>query len=401
MSTFFRFFPAFSLILACAFGVRAEPRYTSALIEPINSFHNHGSCIVELPNGDLLASWYKGHGEKGDDSVKIVGARLRKGEEKWSEVFDMADFEGFPDCNSALVVDKEKKLWMFWPLLVANRWETAILMARISTDYNTPGAPNWTWQTPILLKPGDVFAEDVAAAVEEFKKTLPKELVEAYGDELAKLKEEAADKYTRRMGWMPRSKATVLDSGRILMPLYSDGFSFGLVAISDDHGKTWTASRPIISLGGVQPSIVPRSDGSLVAYLRDNGPPPKRVIYSESTDGGMSWSMGKDSELLDSGAGVEGLRLANGHILVIHNDAEKGRHTMAIHLSDDDGKTWKWMRHAERWEPDKGAAAYPSFTLASDGSIIACYTYTNKTDNPGETIKYIRFNEEWIMEGDK
>jgi hypothetical protein len=48
------------------------------------------------------------------------------------------------------------------------------------------------------------------------------------------------------MGWFTRTHPLQLPSGRILAPMYSDGYSFGIMAISDDGGYTWTGSEPII-----------------------------------------------------------------------------------------------------------------------------------------------------------
>lgn len=378
----------------------SEPFFNSQLVEPLNHKHNHGSCVLELPNGDVLMCWYKGSGERTADDVRIVGSRLSAGASEWSPVFEMADFEGFPDCNACTTIDAEGKLWMFWPLIVANQWETAILMSRYSTDYLKPGPPNWDWQKPILLKPGNIFEEDAVKAIDGFTKILPQAILDQFEEEIEMLRQRAGDKYFRRMGWMPRAAPTILPSGRFLLPLYSDGYSFSLVAISDDSGKTWTSSRPLLSLGGVQPSIVWKDDGALVAFMRDNGPPPKRIIVSESADNGVTWSLGRDHELIDSGAGVQALRLNNGHWLVLHNDIEEGRHSLALHLSDDEGETWKWVRHVELVEKDAGSFSYPSLHQGKDGKIHGSYSYKKKADGPGETIKYVCFNEEWIQAGD-
>ena len=37
--------------------------------------------------------------------------------------------------------------------------------------------------------------------------------------------------------------------------------------------------RPV-AYGNIQPSLVRKKDGTLVAYIRDNGPPPKRIHRS-------------------------------------------------------------------------------------------------------------------------
>ena len=42
-------------------------------IFPLVNQHVHGSTIVELPNGDLLAAWFQGSGERWADDVAIMG----------------------------------------------------------------------------------------------------------------------------------------------------------------------------------------------------------------------------------------------------------------------------------------------------------------------------------------
>ena len=97
-------------------------------------------------------------------------------------------------------------------------------------------------------------------------------------DYLAAMEARAGDKLYRRLGWMPRARPFLGRNGRILVPLYHDGFSFSLMAWTDDAGAHWSTGRPVIGGGNIQPSIVRRSDGSLYTVMRDNGPPPKRVL---------------------------------------------------------------------------------------------------------------------------
>ena len=57
----------------------------------------------------------------------------------------------------------------------------------------------------------------------------------------------AADKLSRRLGWMIRAHPFILDGRRMIVPLYSDGFNFSLMAITDDWGQTWHTSAPLIA----------------------------------------------------------------------------------------------------------------------------------------------------------
>ncbi len=97
------------------------------LIFPYQDLHVHGSSIVALPNGDMLAVWFYGHGERSADDVKIMGARLKKGNSAWSKPFLMADTPGLPDCNPVLFLNKENTLFLAWIAVQANRWEYSIL----------------------------------------------------------------------------------------------------------------------------------------------------------------------------------------------------------------------------------------------------------------------------------
>jgi predicted neuraminidase len=190
------------------------------------------------------------------------------------------------------------------------------------------------------------------------------------------------------------------------VPLYSDGFSFSLMNISDDWGQTWHASAPLIGAGNIQPSIVQRKDGSLYTLMRDNGPPPKRLMQSESRDRGETWSPVTDTELPNPGSGAEIIALRNGHWVLASNDLERARNRLMIQISDDEGRTWKWKRALE-FAPDEGGRFhYPSILQAKDGTLHATYSYhlekgfERDTDGKprSKSIKHAHFNEAWVME---
>src|ERR1041385_385882 len=95
-------FAAGLVISATAACLAEEPHFREHLIFPLQAQHVHSSCIVECPNGDLLACWFQGSGERLATDVAIVGSRLGRGSEKWSSVFPMADTPDFPDLNPVL-----------------------------------------------------------------------------------------------------------------------------------------------------------------------------------------------------------------------------------------------------------------------------------------------------------
>ena len=390
-----------------------KPFLISELIFPLEHWHNHASMVIECPNGDLLVCWFHGSGERTADDVKVEGARLRKGAKIWSPRFTMADTPGYPDTNCTMFIDPQNRLWLMWPTILANTWESALMKYKIASRYQQDGAPQWDISEVMHVTPGDEFAQAVNAKMDEWEKTspispeAPKETLQAY---IKRMRQLAGDKLARRLGWMTRAHPFVLDGKRLIVPLYSDGFSFSLMAITDDWGKSWRVSNPLIGGGNIQPSIVKRKDGSLYTLMRDNGPAPKRLHQSESRDGGLTWSPVTDSALPNPGAGAEIINLRNGKWALIYNDTERERNRLAVALSDDEGKSWKWKRYLEQDPdgPEAGRYHYPSLMQARDGSLHATYSYhLNRKDlekdaegRPrAKAIKHAHFNEAWVMEG--
>ncbi len=382
----------FALILFTA-NLFGQQKANSELIFPMQEEHVHSSSVVALPNGDLLTCWFQGSGERKANDVVINGSRLKKGESEWSKPFLMADTPGQPDCNPVLFLNNQNKLFLMWIVVQANRWETSILKVKTTTDYLDKIDPKWEWQDVILMKPGKEFEERVKEQFDEYGR---QDLVWAeYALPYEEMLIEAArDPKKRETGWMTRTHPTFLDNGKILLPLYSDGFNFGLIAISDDDGNTWRSSLPIIGRGLNQPSLVVRKDGSIDAYMRDDGDEPGRILISHSEDEGYSWTYGKKSEIPNPGASLEVIRLKSGKWLMVYNDVDDGRYSLAVAMSNDEGKSWKWKKKLENVK--NGEFHYPSVIQAKNGKIHITYTYRLSDDQ--KTIKHISFSEEWIID---
>jgi predicted neuraminidase len=378
-------------VLLRAFGAGDDqPQFRAELVFPLHPQHNHAPSIVQCANGDFLVSWYRGSGERQADDVAIYGARLRRGQRQWSDPFLMIDTPGFPDGNTAMHIDKKNRLWLFWPVVLANTWESCITSYRVAAKCQGSGSPHWDWQGQVLLKP-DKFVEEMERALQERLNNSP---MPAELDRVTELRRRIADKLSQRLGWQPRCKPTVLRSGRMLLPLYSDTYSVSIMAISDDNGETWFASRPLAGYGNIQPAVLEKKNGALVAYMRENGP-IDRIRVSESTDRGMTWGPVGATQFPNPGSGLDGLRLKNDHWLLIYNDTTKGRNKLAVSISDDEGASWKWTRHLE--DQPKGQFHYPAIIQARDETLHAIYSYFV---DAGKTMKHAALNEAWVKSGD-
>jgi predicted neuraminidase len=415
--------------------------FISQIIFPYQKEHVHGSTIVELPNGDLLSAWFQGSGERWADDVRIMGSRLVKGDTTWSDTFVMADVPGFPDINPIMFMDTQQRLWLMWYPVLANQWETSIPMYRLSENYNSAGPPVWTWQDVLFVKvgdktergiqPDDRFVKEVKVQLDEYEDYLKSSLLPSIQDSLKTLLLKEWEKYkvkmdslskgenmirsgrikegdqetsaqlgyplTRRLGWQTKNKPVFLGN-RIIVPLYSDGLDCSLFAVSDDGGKTWSFSNPVLGGAGIQPAMVFRADSSLVAYLRDNGPPPQRMQRTESHDKGLTWSIAKDDLLPNPGAGFDVATLSTGEWVMVFNDTEEGRHNLSVAVSDDEGKTWKWKKSIENDTRGEKATSshYPAVISGKDGRIHVSYSYHRNDVKPGRSIKYVSFPLSWV-----
>ncbi len=385
------------LLTLGAGGRQPVPVLVSEAIFPPEARHNHASCVVEAPDGTLFVAWFNGSGERQADDVKIQASRRRPGARAWETRFTLWDTPGFPDCNPSLHVDERGRLWLFHAAILANTWESTLLQARVSSRWRHRGPVRWESMTPILLAPGEDFVRLAGSLLPRLGRELsrpdldPKQRAEVSGF-VEGIQLGATNRLYQRLGWMPRAHLSLL-GGRWLLPLYHDGYSFSMVAISDDRGLTWRPSAPILGLGNVQPSLAVRRDGSIVAWMRDNGPPPHRLLRAESRDGGETWTEAVDSEIPNPGSGAEVVVLPTGEWVFIGNDTESGRHSLAIWVSEDEGETWPVRRSLAACPPGAGSFSYPSLFQARDGWFHATWS---EAVAGRETIRHARFNRAWL-----
>ena len=183
------------------------------------------------------------------------------------------------DCNPALFIDAKQELWLFWIAIRAGAWENSLLRYRKSRDFQGGGAPAWYWQDDIILDPGQKLVDALTHGLEQVRKTVPG-ISGDFGGWTTSADEQllnaARDPEKRSKGWMTRTSPITLPSGRILVPLYSDGFYLGLMALSDDGGVTWRASSPIVGACLNQPSVARKRDGTL--SRRESGGHDLRIV---------------------------------------------------------------------------------------------------------------------------
>ncbi|MCX7600279.1 MAG: exo-alpha-sialidase [Armatimonadetes bacterium] len=296
----------------------------------------HCSVLCELPSGNLFCVWYAGSREKQPD-VALLGAWWSWRDGQWTPPRVLWDTPGKPEGNAVAFVPPDGLLHLFFVTVVGEGWDTAELKHMTSADEGE------TWSQPVVM-----------------------------GEPL---------------GTMVRNKPLYLPDGRTILPMYDDREGGSFVCISDDGGATWWRSSKIPGPGGhIQPTLFQKSDGSLVALMRNDE--PRLVQRSRSTDRGETWSAAESTVLPNPNAGCDVVAVEGGRLLLAFNDSPTRRSPLSIALSEDEGETWPLKVDLET---DDAEFSYPSIIWTRDGLLHVSYTWRRKA------IAHVIFDEEWFL----
>lgn len=292
----------------------------------------HASCVVEAPNGDVLATWFAGSKE-GENDVGIWLARNTK--EGWSTPERVAKVDDTPHWNPVLFVDADKNLHLFFKIgEKIPFWQTYWMHSDDSGK---------TWSKPVELVEGDKGGRGPV-----------------------------------------RSRPIILEDGAWLAPASTElnGWN-AFVDRSEDQGKSWARSenfaidkKKFVGKGAIQPTLWESAPGTVHALLRTTSGRMGRV---DSTDGGKTWSEMYDAGLPNNNSGIDALALKSGRVLLVYNPVEMNwgpRSPLDLAYSDDNGKNWTTIAHLEN-EPEM-EFSYPSMCLTDDG-IAVTYTWKRKS----------------------
>ncbi len=346
----------------------------------------HGATIVEMPNGDLVASFFGGTKERNPDCCIWV-CRKPKGAKEWSVpqlagdgVFllndPMAKVAGIlPESTPA---DKG-------PVLTPLHGDT--LSARRKACWN-----------PVLfnIPGGDLLLfYKIGLKVSDWTGWLvrSKDGGKTWGQR------EALPK-----GFLgPIKNKPEFIGGRIICPSSTEGDGGWRLhfEISDDKGKTWKMVGPIEAdqalltsdqvlkygiisgdsskmkpIQAIQPSILRHKDGLLQVLCRTrNG----KLATAWSKDKGDTWSKLTLTDLPNNNSGTDAVTMKDGTQVLIYNDfstlpsTPKGLRTPLCMAISKDGKAWTKIATLE--DSPISQYSYPSIIQGKDGKLHAIYTW--------------------------
>lgn len=338
---------------------------------PILYPSSHAANLYQLQNGDILCVWFSGTWE-GSTGVGIVMSRLTRGLHRWSPTKLIDRKDGVSYQNPVLFQEPDGTLDLYHTEQGADAGESGAKVLHLTSKDN--GA---TWSQPEVLfnKPG-AFTRHPMVVLSDGTWLLPMDFVTSHG-----IGEGSETNYS-------------------------------VTELSKDNGKTWKECMMAGSMGKVQPTVVQLSPDHLFAFLRSRA---SDFIYESTSADGCTWTPAVPSAMPNNNASVQLFRLHNGHLVLAFNNSSTKhsgstpsvglRKPLSVALSEDEGKTWCYVRDIETGRagygmeeqrpkvPGREEYSYPSIMQSRDGRIYVAFTYRR------QTIKVVSFDEDWIRQG--
>jgi predicted neuraminidase len=330
---------------------------------------SHAANLVMLSNGDILCFWFSGSGE--GHSNGIVMSRLHKGSQRWSTPIEIDHQEARSFQNPVAFQVPSGRIWLLHTTQVAGQWQTNAEVEYLTSDDE---GRTWTKAKTLFSEPGS-FVRQPPILLDEKHWLLP-----MYYTPSRSITDDAASNYS-------------------------------VVKASSDGGNSWKEWKIPQSGGLVQPSIMKLPNGRFLGFFRSRY---ADFVYKGASEDGCTWTVPAPTPLPNNNSSVQAALLKDGSLMIAFNNSSSGtsrdkprtaaRKPLSIALSTNGGETWPWVRDIETGTSDQENGgrnthnkseeySYPSVLQDAQGQINVAYTYRH------ETIKVVRFSEDWIKDG--
>lgn len=326
---------------------------------------SHAANLLALKNGSILCFWFSGAGEGHSNGISM--SRLSPGSQQWGSPIEVDHQDTRSFQNPVAFQLPSGRIWLLHTSQVAGQWQT-----NATVEYLTSDDSGKTWSKGKILfdKPGS----------------------------------------------FTRQPPILLSAKHWLLPIYytpsrsiTDGAesNYSAVKITTDGGANWKECAIPQSEGLVQQSILKVHKDRFAGFFRSRY---ADFIYRSTSKDGCAWSVPLPTTLPNNNSSIQGTLLHDGAIAIAFNNSSAGtardkprtaaRKPLTVALSQDAGKTWRWIRSLETGaSEDTGQQnkksdeySYPSVLQDARGQIYVAYTYRH------QTIKVVRFHEDWILQ---
>lgn len=329
-----------------------KPFFEKELINPEQGLPMvHVASLAQMPEGVRAVVWYGGNAECQPD-VKIYFSKQEPSAAWKAPRVIMTRERAERDLrrpvkalgNALLLANTDGSLRLLFVTIAMGKWSGSQLNSSLSND----GGLTWSRAERLTLSPFFNFSELV------------------------------------------RNRAIAQQGSGWCVPIYQEflGKFPELLWLGERNGRlTYLKTRIAGGCSTFQPSLIPVSEEYAEVLLRDYTS-ARKIHFSSSYDGGRDWPFVTATELPNPDAGISGLQLSDGRLLVAFNDSAKDRSNLTLAIASKDRKTWRRIVALEN-EPDANFS-YPFLMRSSDGMIRMAYT------RRGKAIALTSFNEAWI-----
>lgn len=308
----------------------------------------HVAALAETPDGILHAVWYGGTAECSPD-VRIFLSQREPSSEWSAPRAIMTAGEAAKDLgrpvkslgNSLLIPDADGSLRLLFVTIAMGKWSGSQLNSAISRD----SGMTWSRAERLTLSPFFNLSELV------------------------------------------RNRPVPLQGGGWCIPVYQEFLGKFPELLWLSPGVASRKSRIAGGCSVFQPSLVPTGRETGIVLMRDYTD-ARRIHLSRTGDGGVSWLPVTPTTLPNPDAGISGLQLSDGNLLVAYNDSPRDRSDLSLAISRDLGKSWSKVVSLQREEGS--SFSYPYLFRSGDGRIRLAYTWK------GRELRLLTFNEAWV-----
>ncbi len=311
----------------------------------------HASTVIELRDGDLMASWFGGSAEGNPDVAIYTARRTKTG---WAEPVEVIREPNIPTYNPVLFYTNDHRLWLYYKF--------------------GPHPDNWTGGRVFSTDDGKTWSRPEHLPAGLYGPIRAKPLVLADGTIVSGTSVES---YRQWAVWIERSTdggKTWTKFGPITVPAAANGVKGDAPPAVPGSGE-WAQTDGII-----QPSVVHLGGKRLRLYARSTAKTGK-ICVADSNDGGVTWTQARPIDLPNPNSGIDAVTLKDGRVVMIYNHTDKGRSPLNLAISKD-GETFKMF---ETLESERGEFSYPALVQARNGDLLMTYTWNRKR------IKFVRF----------
>ncbi len=188
-----------------------------------------------------------------------------------------------------------------------------------------------------------------------------------------------------------RNPGSYYTDGSLGLPVYHEFINkHGEWLRLDADGRVLGKSRMAMPRPTLQPAVVSLSAEHAVAALRDAGPGPNQIQWSETRDGGQSWVQQSPRAVPNPNSAAAMIGLRDGSLLMACNPIAGNRNQLSLLRSTDQGDTWALVRVIEQSPDDRDEFSYPALLQDRSGEIHLLYTWKRRG------IRHASFTQAWL-----